>query len=487
MENYFSLFFAGLLIAIDVGIRIAALVYIPNNRKPSAATAWLLAIFLIPTVGIIAFLLVGSSKLSKKRRYKQAHVNKLIRERTRGAYEIAKENKTPYWFESLAKLNSNLGALPLVGGNSAKLFDNYESSISAMTTAIKHAKHYIHIEFYIMSIDNTTMPLFRALADAKTRGVDVKLLFDHVGSMQYPGYKATKQFLTNNKIDWHLMLPFLPLKGKFQRPDLRNHRKILVIDGEVGFTGSQNIIDKSYNKKKNIKRGLKWHELVVRVEGRIVRQLNALFIADWYAETNKLLIGYVEKINTEHKDMGDLDCQIIQSGPGFDSENNLRLFNALLYNAKHKIIICSPYFVPEESMLSAITTAAQRGVEVVLFVSEIGDQVLVYHAQRSYYEVLLKAGVKIYMYKSPYVLHAKHFTIDDEVAVIGSSNMDIRSFSLNLEVSLMVYSKQFVKQMRDIEDKYFKNSKELKLGVWQKRSFGQKAIDNIARLTSALQ
>lgn len=487
MDNFVSLFLAIAFIALDIGIRIAALIYIPNNRKPSAATAWLLAIFFIPLAGIIAFILVGSSKLSKKRRAKQAHINQLILQRTKGAYEIAKENKTPQWFESLARLNSNLGALPLVGGNNAKLYDNYEESLKAMTNAIKKAKHYVHIEFYIMSCDKTTRPLFDALAEAKKRGVEVRLLFDHVGSLQYPDYKYTKQFLTDNNIDWHLMLPFQPLKGKFQRPDLRNHRKILVIDGEYGFTGSQNIIDKSYNKKKNLKRGLKWHELIVAVNGRIVRQLNALFIADWYAETNELLLKYVEKINTTHKDMGDLDCQVIQSGPGFDSENNLRLFNSLLYNAKNKIIICSPYFVPEESMLSAITTAAQRGVEVVLFVSEIGDQMLVYHAQRSYYEVLLKAGVKIYMYKSPYVLHAKHFTIDNEVAVVGSSNMDIRSFSLNLEVSLMVYSKQFVKQMRQIENKYFNNSRELKLSTWQKRPFRQKAIDNIARLTSALQ
>ena len=137
---------------------------------------------------------------------------------------------------------------------------------------------------------------------------------------------------------------------------------------------------------------------------------------------------------------------MVPSGPGFITENNLRLFNTLIYSAQHKISICSPYFVPDDSLLYAVTTAAQRGVDVELFVSEKGDQFLVHHAQQSYYEALLEAGVRIYLYKAPFVLHAKHFTIDDEVAVLGSSNMDMRSFSLNLEVSVMLLGEDIVKQ-----------------------------------------
>lgn len=478
---------AVLVIAFDFGIRIAAIAYIPNNRKPSAATAWLLAIFFIPVIGGIAFLLIGSNKLSKKRRAKQKHINRLIIERTKGAATMGEENGPPRWFRSLALLNTKLGALPLVGGNDAKLYDDYESSLKAMTKEINTAKEYVNIEFYIMSFDKTTAPLFEALRAAAERGITVRLLMDHVGSLQYPDYKKTLEFLTKNNIAWHVMLPFQPLKGKFQRPDLRNHRKLLVVDGRVGFTGSQNIIDRSYNKKKNIKEGLKWQELMARLVGPIVTELNTLFINDWYAETDELLVQLVPDAGPKLIDMGDLDCQIVPSGPGFESENNLKMFNSLMYNAKHKIIITSPYFVPDESMFNAITTAAERGLEVVLFVSEIGDQWMVYHAQRSYYEALLKAGVKIFMYKSPYVLHAKHLTIDDAISVVGSSNMDIRSFSLNMEVSLLVFSKEFVKDMRKVEAKYFAASKELKLSVWLKRPKLQKFADNIARLTSALQ
>ncbi len=478
--------FAVLAVALDFGIRLAAIAYIPNNRKPSAATAWLLAIFFIPILGGIAFLLLGSNKLSKKRRAKQKHINQLILEKTQGAASINEENKPAAWFESLAALNSKLGALPLVGGNNATLYDGYEESLRAMARLIDSATEYVHAEFYIMSLDNTSNVFFDALARAKKRGVVVKVLLDHVGSLQYPGYKATLAFLDEHEINWHLLLPVQPLKGKFQRPDLRNHRKILVVDGTHGFTGSQNIIDRSYNKKKNIKAGLKWHELMVRLEGPVVTELNALFINDWYAETDELLVKDIPMLDIM-VDKGDLDCQIVPSGPGFDSENNLKMFNSLMYNAQKKIIITSPYFVPDESMFNAVTTAAERGLEVVLFVSEIGDQWLVYHAQRSYYEALMKAGVKIYMYKSPYVLHAKHVTIDDTISVIGSSNMDMRSFSLNMEVSLLVYSKAFVKEMRKVEAKYFANSRELKLHAWLQRPKAQKFSDNIARLTSALQ
>ena len=175
------------------------------------------------------------------------------------------------------------------------------------------------------------------------------------------------------------------------------------------------------------------------------------------------------------------------SGPAFEGENNLRLFNSLVYAAQQQIQICSPYFVPDESMLYAITTAAQSGLDVQLFVSEIGDQPTVFHAQRSYYEALLKAGVRIWLYKAPTVLHAKHVTIDDQVAVIGSSNMDMRSFSLNLEVSVMVRGPQVIADLRRVEQSYRENSTELTLAEWQKRPRHMAAFDTLARVTATVQ
>jgi cardiolipin synthase len=225
---------------------------------------------------------------------------------------------------------------------------------------------------------------------------------------------------------------------------------------------------------------------MVRLEGPIVAGVNAIFITDWYAETNELLTREADPIHTSRA-RETLDCQVVPSGPGFEGENNLRLFNALLYSAQHRLVIASPYFVPDDSMLYAITTAAERGVEVQLFACEVADQPVVYHAQRSYYETLLRAGVRIFLYRKPIVLHSKHFTIDDEVAVVGSSNMDMRSFSLNFEVSLMVRGRRFVDQLREIEDDYRHNSRELFLDDWLKRPVRSQVLDNTARLTSTVQ
>ncbi|MEO6828134.1 MAG: cardiolipin synthase [Microbacteriaceae bacterium] len=473
-------------LVVDFIVRIIAIIVVPRNRKPGSAMAWLLSIFFIPYFGVLFFLLIGSYKLPKRRREKQDEINRFILESTVGMDRVSHVHPWPPWLESVAQLNRNLGAMPLVGGNEAQLIGNYQASLDAMTAEIEMARKFVHVEFYILALDNTTKPFFAALAAAVRRGVTVRVLMDHVACLRTPTFHRTKKALTRMGVEWQLMLPVQPLRGKYQRPDLRNHRKLLIVDGIVGFMGSQNITDRSYNKRGNIRRGLQWKDMMVRLDGPIVVGLNAIFITDWYSETDQLLMREAEPV------MGaagpnSLDCQVVPSGPGFAGENNLRLFLALLYYAQERIVITSPYFVPDEAMLYAITTATQRGLIVELFVSEIGDQALVYHAQRSYYEALLKAGVKIWMYKKPYILHAKHFTIDEDVAVIGSSNMDMRSFSLNMEVSLMVRGRAFVAQMRKAEDGYRRHSRLLTTEAWSKQPLRSTILDNLARLTSALQ
>ncbi|GAB3808209.1 cardiolipin synthase [Humibacter antri] len=471
---------------VDFGLRIVAIIVIPRNRRPTSATAWLLAVYFIPYIGWLFFLLIGSYKLPKQRRLRQQQINQFILESTEGIERVRRDHPWPPWLGSVVRMNRSLGAMPLVGGNAASLIGAYEESLDAMTGAVNAATRYVHVEFYILSWDDTTGPFFDALEAAVKRGVTVRVLLDHIASLRTRDYKRTIKRLTEMGAQWQLMLPVQPLKGKYQRPDLRNHRKLLVADGRVGFMGSQNVIDRTYNKRSNIKRGLKWKELVARLEGPIVAGLNAIFITDWYSETGELLARERDPIVTVQVEE-ELDCQLVPSGPGFDNENNLKLFLALLYYATEQIIITSPYFVPDEAMLTALTTAVQRGIRVELFVSEIGDQGLVYHAQRSYYEQLLRAGVTIWMYKAPYILHAKHFTIDDEVAVIGSSNMDMRSFMLNAEISLMVRGKSFVSEMRSVEQGYRDASKQLTLDEWMKQPLLSTMLDNLARLTSALQ
>lgn len=474
-----------ILSVVDLGIRVLALGIIPGNRRPTTAMAWLLIIFFVPAVGLVLFLLFGNFRLSRKRRAQQDAVNTRVRA---GASELAMLESSyegPDWVLSAAELNKTLGSLPMVDGNRVELLPGYPDSIKAMAAAVQDAKSFVNAEFYILSSDHVTDDLLTAMEEAAERGVEVRLLFDHLGTLRIQGYSKLIARLKASKIRWRPMLPLRPVHWQWRRPDLRNHRKIMVIDGEIAFTGSQNLIEPSYNNPRHRKIGREWVELMASLRGPIVTTLNVVFATDWLSETDESLEGQLAHQPEMHA--GDVTAQVVPSGPGFITENNLRLFNTLIYSAQRKISICSPYFVPDDSLLYAVTTAAQRGVEVELFVSEKGDQFLVHHAQQSYYEALLEAGVRIYLYKAPFVLHAKHFTIDDEVAVLGSSNMDMRSFSLNLEVSVMLLGADVVRRISAVADTYRGLSRELTLEDWMQRPVGVKYVDNVARLTATLQ
>jgi len=471
---------------VDLIVRITAIIVVPRNRRPTAAMAWLLAIYFIPLVGVFLFLLIGNPRLPRKRRRKQTQINEYIHDTSAHLDFGTLRPHAPEWFTSTVTLNRNLGAMPLAGDNAAHLIADYEASLAQQAEAIRTAKRYVHVEFYILQTDATTDDFFRALEEACARGVTVRVLMDHWANRGKPYYKQTLKRLTDMGAHWQLMLPVQPFRGKYQRPDLRNHRKLLVVDGIVAFMGSQNITDSTYNLRRNIRRGLHWVDLMVRVEGPVVASINAVFLSDWYSETDETLADEIDLFEVT-AGPGDLDCQIVPSGPGFEFENNLKLFLSLMYAAQRKLIIVSPYFVPDEAMLLAIATACQRGVDVQLFVSEEGDQAMVYHAQRSYYEALLRAGVRIWMYRKPFILHSKSMTVDDEVVVIGSSNMDMRSFGLNLEVSMLVRGEEFVTEMRDVEQSYRELSRELTLDEWMQQPLRSTVLDNLARLTSALQ
>ena len=475
-----------LLVAADVLIILVAAVWISANRKPSAAIAWILAIIFIPVLGITLFLLTGFTKLPRKRRDKQREVCEAVLARTDDLDRASHRDRWPPWLAPMVTMNRNLGSLPMVGGNSAELIDSYEGSIKAMADAVDQAHTFVHVEFFILVEDEATAPFFDALERACKRGVRVRVLSDHLAQFMYPHRKQTISRFAEMGAEYQPMLPLQPLRGHWRRPDLRNHRKLVVVDGAVGFTGSQNMIIDHYHKKKGIKLGLHWHELMVQLTGPVVRELDAVFVTDWYSETDELLPLDTSPVRPE-ENSELVDAQILPSGPSFDNDNNLKLFAAMIQNARSRISVTSPYYVPDETIQMAMVTAGSRGLDVELFVSEIGDQFMVFHAQRSYYEQLLRAGVKIYLYRAPTILHAKHLSIDDDVAVIGSSNLDIRSLSLHMELSVLVHGADFTAAMRAVEDDYRSNSREVVLEEWLRRPARARIFDNLMRLTSSLQ
>ena len=476
------------ILVIEYAIRIIALFVVPKNRRPTAGMAWLMAIFWAPLIGIFFFWLIGTNHLPKKRVQKQLLASKAIAELAdREEEKLGSDlSQLPEGLRSAAMLGRSLGAQPMVRGNKAEISIDYEGVFAQMAEAIRAAERYVHVEFYILVNDETTRDVFEAMREVKARGVEVRVLLDHISAVRNPGAKFTAKTLDEIGAEWAYMLPVRPLKGQWQRPDLRNHRKLVVIDGKVGFMGSQNLVDSTYNKKSNIKRGLHWRDLMVRVEGPAVLGLEAVFQSDWFIETGETITD-LTNVELQVHTPGELDCQVLPSGPGFGNENNLQVFVALLYTAQRRISITSPYFIPESAIMHALRAATSRGVYVELFVSEIGDQALVYHAQRSYYEELLDAGVRIFMYKPPYILHSKHFTIDDHIAVVGSSNMDQRSFNLNMEVSMVLYGESFVRELDTVIEYYHQNSRELSADEWSTQPIRSKLLDGLARLTSALQ
>lgn len=476
------------LLVVEYLLKIIALGTIPENRKPSSSQAWLLLILMLPVVGFPLYWLIGSPYVRGRRQRIQVEATQAITAHAEGVPELPYSAEPSPGLRSVLTMNRRLTGLPCVTGTNLGQFAVTEELYEAMGAAVDQAEQYVHVEIYIMAWDHTTDVFFTALAAAVKRGVKVRLLLDHLGSRRYAGWRAFKRRLTDSGIDWHLMMPLLPLRGRWRRPDLRNHRKLVVIDGQTAFIGSHNLIDPSYGSARNARIGRRWTDLSIEVGGAVVGQVEAVFATDWYAEMGETLApaDYLPD-STELVPSGSANAlQVVPSGPGFPTEPNRNQFVALMHQATERIAITSPYFVPDSSLLTAITNAAYRGVRVELFVGEKADQFIVGHAQRSYYYALLEAGVHIHLYPAPKVLHAKYFTIDDTVGVIGSSNMDFRSFALDYEIMVLGFGGDLVATLQASDEEYRAASRELTLAEWSQQRWYSRYVDNVCRLTSAL-
>jgi cardiolipin synthase len=458
-------------------IRLAMLVVVPFRRTPAAAKGWLLLIFFEPWVGLLLYLLIGRAKLPRWQREQLAKLP------TAMAGVVSRLADHPNIFHpevgpTLAQavtLAENLGQSPILGGNAIDLLVDYDGTIARLVADIDRARSHVHLLFYIFADDRATAPVIAALGRAVQRGVRCRVLADAIGSRS--GLRTLRPKLTTLGVAVHAMLPVSLLPWRKARVDLRNHRKIAVIDGRIGYTGSQNLVAAEFTPD------LAFEDLMVRVTGPVVLELQYIFAADWFLEANEVLDSDTEFPGPEI--MGTAAAQALPSGPAFPTQNNQRLIVALVHGARKQVVLTTPYFIPDEPLLQAMQTAVLRGVEVHLVVSAKGDFRIVSLAQESYYEELLEAGVEIHVYQKGF-LHAKHLSIDSAVALIGTSNLDIRSFALNAEVMLMIYDPGVAAQLAAEQERYYANSHLLTLATWEQRSFGAKLAQNLARLLSPL-
>lgn len=265
---------------IDYSIKLIAIGFVPEGRRPSSSTAWLLAILLIPFLGLPLFLTMGSPYINKRRHDLQRKANKDIENVQAKVPDYPEGSVIGDELVSMIKMNRRLTSLPATTGYNLGVHSDYEASIQAMSDAVDQAQKYVHVQIYIMAWDDTTDVFFQSLARAVQRGVKVRLLFDQVGSWKYPGYLKLGKRLSEIGVQWRIMLPLQPFRWRFRRPDLRNHRKMLIIDGEHGFIGSQNMIEAGYLNKKNLSSGRRWVDVMVELSGPVVASMNMVFAVD---------------------------------------------------------------------------------------------------------------------------------------------------------------------------------------------------------------
>ncbi len=455
------------------GIRLVMFVYVPQRRSTAAARTWLLFIFLLPWPGLLFYWLFGRIYLPANRLKMHVRASKFVRRAQEqiGA-RVTVDPELPAAFQFIPRLAHKLGEFETLAGNQVELLTEYAKTIDFIISDIDSARRNVHLLFYIFLADETGRRMGEALQRAAARGVTCRVLMDAVGSRQ--GVQRLAPKLRNKGVEVREMLPVGLFRRNAARFDLRNHRKIVVIDGRVGYTGSQNIVNDEFVK------GFPNEELMVRLQGPAVAQLQAMFLADHYFETGNVLQR--EELFPDLVYAGNSPVQVLPSGPGYGQENGRELIIAMLYAARERIVITTPYFVPDEPFLHAIRAASLRGgVEVHLVLSMHANQMITQFAQRSYYDDLLEAGIRVHLYR-PHFLHAKHLTIDNDIALIGSTNMDIRSFALNAEVNLLVYDPVVVRQLRTTQERYFANSDLLEATAWKRQRPGARVVHNTARL-----
>jgi cardiolipin synthase len=470
-------FWLNVYIAAEWIARLAMVVIVPFRRSPEAAKGWLLLIFFEPAIGVLLYLMIGRPSLPGWRAERSAEFDELARP----TYERLARDPNIFHpdvgaeMEHCVRLAENLGQFPILGGNGADILADYNGTIDRLVADIDAANDHVHLLYYIFGDDATSGRVVDALARAVERGLVCRVLADSLGSR--PEFQRLLPHLQKRGILAEETLPVGFFRRKTGRIDLRNHRKIAVIDGMIAYTGSQNIVDATF------KPGLDYEELNIRLVGPVALPLQAVFARDWFLETGEFLGD--TRYFPDPCVAGSIAAQALPSGPGYPRENNQRLIVSLIHAANHRLVITMPYLIPDEALIQAMQTAVLRGVDVTLVVPKQMDQILVCLAQRSYYEDMMSYGIRICCYGKRF-LHAKHVSIDKDIAWIGSSNLDIRSFALNAEIVVLLYDRGVCAQLALEQARYLREGEMLDPATWEKRPLRRKVAENLARLLSPL-
>ncbi len=483
-KMYWSL--TSILFLTDLTIRIGLSLRVIMRKKAAPVTlAWLVVILLLPFFGAIIYLLFGENRLGEKRARRAAADVPLIlrwaeglRQRSFTDWDSLNPECEPIHRQIDAAIR-----IPTMPGNSLTLLEKSDDFFQRLIDDIDQAQTTCFLEFYIWSTGGWADLVCQALIRACSRGVHCRLLLDSLGSKLFLQSSQCRDLKTHG-VQVIECLPAGLFRALFVRVDLRNHRKIISIDGHVGYTGSQNLVDPRFFKQdRNVG---EWIDIMVRIEGPVVEIMTASFLYDWAMESGEKLDDLNARGETcPVAPTGEIPVQLVPSGPGYAEDAIHNLLLTTIYAARRELILTTPYFVPDNAILAALKSAAQRGVNVTIIVPEKNDSKLVHYASRARYGELVAAGVRVMAFSGG-LLHAKTISVDNDFCLIGSVNLDMRSFWLNFEMTLFIYSKDFTNILHDIQQKYLRSSLPLDEEAFKKRSFRERFLENTALLVGPL-
>lgn len=479
LNNWPLLLFIG-----ELTFKLSVTGFILTRRKmrPATALAWIMIMFALPLLGIIAYLMFGEVRLGRSRIRRHRVI--LDRIETRGAMEArpAHRYKAP-WVPSqylpVSNLAESVAGNPPRTGNLLELIGDSDVLIQSLVEDIDAAERHCHLLFYIYFTDHSGKRVAEALMNAARRGVQCRLLLDSVGSRHMLQSELCGK-MRETGVQVVEALPARALRITLSRLDLRNHRKLVIIDDAIGYMGSQNIADPEFAIKK---RYAPWVDCMVRIDGPATRDLQVLFVEDWYLDTDESLTNLLDVNITPHDD--GVPVQIMGTGPNSDNEGLRQLITATFHAAREELILTTPYFVPDEATMLALLAAGRRGIETTLVVPARNDSRFVAAASRSFYEVMHDANVSIMEFTGG-LLHAKTITIDRALAIVSTANLDRRSFELNFEVSMVVYDSNFASELRFLQKTYMNTATQVEPADWQHRKWTSKLAQNAAGLLSPL-
>ena len=472
----FHLVLTAVVVLVELAVLVRAIVR--PHREPASRLAWVIIIVIVPIIGTIAYLLLGETRV-RRRRFGQS-VDAALPRRAPEEAVVAKLRRSAH--AAPFALAQSINRIGPTGGNSASLAANSNSAIDGMVADIDSAKHHIHLTTYIWLEDSNGLKMKEALIRAAGRGVRVRVLADALGSHRFIRSRHWKDL----KAAGAEMRPALPFGNLLRllirgRVDLRNHRKLLVLDNRIAWIGSQNLAEAAFRIKPKF---APWVDIMTRWEGPVATDCQFLFVSDWMGEGAEDISACLGE-RPRKSPGGASIAQVIGTGPIFAYDAMPSCFSELIHSAREELVVTTPYFVPDEQILYALSSAARRGVRTILVLPKRNDSRFVAGASRSYYRDLLKAGAEIYEFR-PGLLHSKTMVVDGSAGLIGSANLDRRSFELNFENNILFSDSAFAAQIRERQDVYIRESDAVTAEEIGRDGLGTRVWQNLLAMLSPL-